>query len=297
MSPKKGPNQKKMSLESRDVLLHYGNLIHKYRKKSMYSRSEVCEKVDISNSQLSTWESGKAEPRLHSMLRICELLDIPLEELFFDVKSREMTAEELKIVKMLRDTPENTRKQIIALIGAITNTPDSDAEDTTSPIIDDGPEDEQGATNSSISEVTNKNTDEDEPIIDDSLLSETEETSEILLEKPMEPKKKRGRPPKVTVTSSSINDSILGEPVKKRGRPKKTESTDIQDKSQKSPSKRGRPRKNALAPESTNAINEDSSAGKESSALNAETPQTISVPMEPEKSSKKKRGRPRKTQT
>lgn len=283
MSPKKGPNQKKMSQESKDVLLHYGSLIHKYRKNSLYSRSDVCEKVDISNSQLSTWESGKAEPRLHSMLKICELLNIPLEELFFDVKSREMTAEELKIIKMLRNSPETIRKQIIGLIGAITNNSGKDVDTHSVSVASVEPDAPLDTTDCSFpKKIEATPLDDEEPIIDEDLFIDHEENSAISNEEPTTPVRKRGRPPKAK------NENITGEekditPLKKRGRPKKDttkETEKSQDISAKKPSKRENLRKAA------NETDNNQSEPIVEAALSAPANETTPI--------KRKRGRPRK---
>ena len=119
MPRKKGPNEKAMSLADKEVLDHYGQLIRKYRKMSDISRIKLCELVDISNSQLSKWECGGAEPRLHSMIRICEVLNIPLEELLFNVKTRRISVDEAKTIKLLRETPDNIRKNVYELLNTV----------------------------------------------------------------------------------------------------------------------------------------------------------------------------------
>ncbi len=308
MAGKKGPNLKKMSVENKEILLHYGNLIHKYRKDSSYSRIDVCEKVDISNSQLSAWEHGKAEPRLHSMLKICELLNIPLEELFFDVKSREMTAEELKIIKMLRDAPDKVRDQIIGLLSAIIshntrNEPIVHFPENTEPISTS----DSGTVQTTFSSFAEKSEEIIEAKNDENTIPEKGEPQS---------KKKRGRPrtikkenptpisdsepaqldgpiiseeyPEALITEDSENlpnDLPVGYDVTGSDDLKTSSASDIQA-SGVTKRKRGRPRKKPLlypSDEPQSASKNDYNAIAGSETLSSEMP------------GKKKRGRPRKS--
>ena len=257
MGRKRGPNSKQMSSEDKDVLRHYGKLIHEYRMQSSIPRYELCERIDITNSQLSKWEAGTAEPRLHSMLRLCDLLHIPLEKLLYNTDKEDITTEETKLVSKVRKIPSPAKEYVMGLIEQLSKQMNISVP-LEQPIGDADlvPEEASFATVSSFGTAVEE---QEIPIF-------TEEDVEGTLLQPEIPEadteskrskaiankastKKRERPRK---------EKIPTDPPKKRGRPRKitADQTVITDDSQEAlngsaggsvtytPKKRGRPPKN-----------------------------------------------------
>ncbi len=93
---------RKVNNESKEVLDYYGGLIKQYRIASPLKVKEICAQVKISKAQLNQWENGKAEPRLHSMLVLCKVLNIPLDELL-RIETGELTNVEVGFLQLFRD--------------------------------------------------------------------------------------------------------------------------------------------------------------------------------------------------
>lgn len=251
MSTKKGPNKKKMSVEDQDVLSRYGALIRKYRKMSAISRGELCKKLDISNSQLSAWENGRAEPRLHSMLRMCDILNIPLGEFLYDTSSLDMTEDDIRLVKILREYPSSARKHVLNLLTSLLEA-QGDTTPSPAPIK---PEVVKPAADAEYAEdkpIIEDETDADEAPAVTNVPVETAVSEQKSEPAPVEkPKKKRGRPrkdsaaQKTTPAQPALTQPALTE-KKKRGRPRKAAQAVVAPEPQ---NKRGRPSKTDSAPQ------------------------------------------------
>lgn len=269
MAYKHGPNKKAMSLADQGVLNHYANLIRKYRSLSPMTRLEFCKSVDISNSQLSAWESGRAEPRLHSMLKICEVLDIPLEELLFNVDSKEISADEARTLKLLREVPDSIRKSLFELIQSII----------------------YFASNGIKSVYTTIDSNQDFP---DPVFQESgEELGQVFFV--------HNTTNDSAVPSEAMPVDTMEEPIKrKKGRPRKDSQTEEQTEKKK----RGRPRKYPLLAADTTIEKRKRGRPRKNPATTADTaveikkrgrPRKNPLPSPEEPIIKKKRGRPRKT--
>ena len=44
-------------------------------------QSELAKKLGVSTVSLSNWSTGKSQPSLETVVRICQILDVKLEEL------------------------------------------------------------------------------------------------------------------------------------------------------------------------------------------------------------------------
>ena len=261
MEVKKKPSTKKSTKQSKDVLLRYGSLIREYRDKSNLSRNEFCARVDISNTQLSAWESGAAEPRLHSMLKICELLNIPLNELLFNGETINLTTEDLNFIRAFRKLSPSVRRELyllVCVIGREAESSLSGADLATlgslstdpydeEPLIDDEDDDELLQSESSDEDLPDKSSIPEEPArpepvqetIPEAITSLTEDDPVQFdaaedggpEEEPV--KKKRGRPRKHPAPDPTAEK-------RKRGRPRKVPAQEVPEPVKR---KRGRPRK------------------------------------------------------
>lgn len=53
------------------------------------TQKEVAEKLEISQSALCSWESGRVCPRFDYVLRLCELYKIEVKDIFLPIESTE----------------------------------------------------------------------------------------------------------------------------------------------------------------------------------------------------------------
>lgn len=56
--------------------------IKKYRLKRLMSQDELAEKMEVSQSTISMWENGGANPRADKIQKIAEVLDCTIDDLF-----------------------------------------------------------------------------------------------------------------------------------------------------------------------------------------------------------------------
>ena len=56
------------------------NIIKKYRLKKGLTQSELAEKTEIFRENISRYENNYANMRSETCFKICEALDIPVEE-------------------------------------------------------------------------------------------------------------------------------------------------------------------------------------------------------------------------
>lgn len=56
--------------------------IKEFRKELQLSQSELAEKIETTQRNISNWESGDFEPDCETILRLAEVLDVTIDELF-----------------------------------------------------------------------------------------------------------------------------------------------------------------------------------------------------------------------
>ena len=60
----------------------FAQALQQARKEKGYTQEKLAELCGISPRHYQTIEAGKANPRMECFLRLCEILDLPLEDLF-----------------------------------------------------------------------------------------------------------------------------------------------------------------------------------------------------------------------
>lgn len=58
-----------------------GDILKKVRKQKGFTQEEVAEKIHVARGVISEWESGKRNPGLLSIYKLCQFFDITLDEL------------------------------------------------------------------------------------------------------------------------------------------------------------------------------------------------------------------------
>jgi transcriptional regulator with XRE-family HTH domain len=57
-------------------------LLSSYIRQSKYTRKEICEIFDIHTNTLSNWCRGEHYPSVPQLLKLCELLDVKVEDIY-----------------------------------------------------------------------------------------------------------------------------------------------------------------------------------------------------------------------
>lgn len=67
-----------------------GAILKRARKQKGFTQEEVAEKIQVARGVISEWESGKRNPGLLSIYKLCQLFDMTLDELL-DIKKEYIT--------------------------------------------------------------------------------------------------------------------------------------------------------------------------------------------------------------
>jgi len=52
-----------------------------YRKQFKMTQKELAEKLEVSVNNVGHWEKGRTEPNINTLLKICEIFNISIEDL------------------------------------------------------------------------------------------------------------------------------------------------------------------------------------------------------------------------
>ena len=58
------------------------NKIAEFRKNKKFSQSELAEMMNVSQNTISQWEIGIRSPSIKSAIKLAEILDTTVEELY-----------------------------------------------------------------------------------------------------------------------------------------------------------------------------------------------------------------------
>ncbi|MES1046284.1 helix-turn-helix transcriptional regulator [Heyndrickxia oleronia] len=60
----------------------YISLLSYWIKQSTYKRPEICKILGVSQNTLSNWCTGKTYPNVPQLLKLCEILNVKVEDLY-----------------------------------------------------------------------------------------------------------------------------------------------------------------------------------------------------------------------
>lgn len=96
-----------------------GKFILKLRKEKKMTQQDLADKLNVTDRAVSHWENGRSIPDVSLYKKICEVLDISLEELINGERDNSDEAKEKAIISSAKETEKikkNTKKKIIALL-------------------------------------------------------------------------------------------------------------------------------------------------------------------------------------
>lgn len=115
---KKGPNKKQMLTASPDILTQLGSFMRESRLASGISRERFCTIMDVSNSQVSTWENGKAEPRFSYLVRFCALCHVDFNRIL-EIYSAGMISTECTLMARYAVLSNDSQRHVNAVIDGL----------------------------------------------------------------------------------------------------------------------------------------------------------------------------------
>ncbi|MCB5374022.1 helix-turn-helix domain-containing protein [Amedibacillus dolichus] len=89
------------------------------RKQNGLSQAALGKLIGVRTQTISNWETGKSEPNLETINKLCEILNIPLYSLISKDVDYQLNYEEAFIVNKFRELNDDGKKMIINLLKMI----------------------------------------------------------------------------------------------------------------------------------------------------------------------------------
>lgn len=96
-----------------------GGKIQELRKLSGMTQEQLAEKLDISRQTISKWESGSTLPDLESVLKLCRLFHISLDDLLEEEKKMRSDEDKITIEDLVRINLHNRRITLLFISGLL----------------------------------------------------------------------------------------------------------------------------------------------------------------------------------
>ncbi|MBJ8154333.1 helix-turn-helix transcriptional regulator [Bacillus cereus] len=93
---------------------HLNKRLAELRKKQGYTQSDISHRLNIARTTYANWEYGKADPDADSIMRIAELHNITIDELFGRNNPLERKLESIKVA--LADLPADKQQEALDVL-------------------------------------------------------------------------------------------------------------------------------------------------------------------------------------
>ena len=89
------------------------------RKQNGLSQAALGKLIGVRTQTISNWETGKSEPNLETINKLCEILNIPLYSLISKDVDYQLNYEEAFVIKKYRELNDDGKQMIINLLNMI----------------------------------------------------------------------------------------------------------------------------------------------------------------------------------
>lgn len=89
------------------------------RKQNGLSQAALGKLIGVRTQTISNWETGKSEPNLETINKLCEILNIPLYSLISKDVDCQLNYEEAFVIKKYRELNDDGKQMIINLLNMI----------------------------------------------------------------------------------------------------------------------------------------------------------------------------------
>ncbi|GMA07086.1 transcriptional regulator [Tetragenococcus halophilus subsp. flandriensis] len=69
--------------------------LRKYREVRGYSQIDLAEKMVVTQQSISSWETGRTLPKPYQMKELSKILEVDMDELFYDVFNLDVREKQL----------------------------------------------------------------------------------------------------------------------------------------------------------------------------------------------------------
>lgn len=77
------------------------------------SQQELGDKLNVSQKTISSWESGRTEPNMAMVQKICDILSLDFDILLpSERKKEDLSGDENTILKLYRNADESTKEMV-----------------------------------------------------------------------------------------------------------------------------------------------------------------------------------------
>lgn len=88
------------------------------RKQRNITQTDLAEQLDVQRTMISAYEDGRSEPKLTTLMTLCELLDVGVEELLsHDIETKGRRALQPRKVQVLTIATDDSDRENITLVG------------------------------------------------------------------------------------------------------------------------------------------------------------------------------------
>jgi transcriptional regulator with XRE-family HTH domain len=88
------------------------------RKQRNITQTDLAEQLDVQRTMISAYEDGRSEPKLTTLMTLCELLDVGVEELLsHDIEAKGRRALQSRKVQVLTIATDDSDRENISLVG------------------------------------------------------------------------------------------------------------------------------------------------------------------------------------
>ena len=87
-----------MESQGREPKTDYGTIIRRYRERAGFEAAAVSKALGYSPNAVKNWELGYSRPNLDVIVRLCQILNMPLEAFFGIPGANNMDAQEVSIL-------------------------------------------------------------------------------------------------------------------------------------------------------------------------------------------------------
>lgn len=90
------------------------------RKQKGLSQAELGKLLGVQAQTIGRWETGKSEPNLETVNKLCEILDVPLRYFISEEHvDYQLTLEEAFVINKYRELNDDGKQMIINLLNMI----------------------------------------------------------------------------------------------------------------------------------------------------------------------------------
>ncbi len=105
-----------LAIKNKDILKVIGTRIKEARNNKNFTQEYVAEKIDKSPDIIRNIENGRSVGSVETLLNICNLLDITLDDVFYELLENKNSILDEKIYKNFQDLSLKEKEMINMLI-------------------------------------------------------------------------------------------------------------------------------------------------------------------------------------